>query len=276
MMLTMPERELSVASPENILLHLPAEEEAQVRQIYAELEARGFPPQQQTPHITVTFAPHMPEEPIALASELLPSLIPARFQRVGTVVFGTKRKQTVAWLLETDDELEIAARRISACNPVGRGPRWTPHLTMGLRLPREIVPDYIRALDEIASARMKELTGARAALWRPRLGHLTILAGEGFGSREVRVTGKLICATPAEAEIVEHHLPRHVELTRAEPGCLHFEVLPTAGGLVWNVHEHFADEVAFGAHRRRVADSEWGQVTAGIERSYTVEKSSGF
>jgi len=174
------------------------------------------------------------------------------------------------------DALEIAARRISACNPVGRGPRWIPHLTMGLRLPREIVPGYIRALDEIASARIKELTAARAALWRPRVGQLTILAGEGFGSREVRLTGRLICASPSEAEIVERHLPRHVELTRAEPGCLHFEVLPTAGGLVWNVHERFADEVAFGAHRRRVAGSEWGQVTAGIERSYTVEKSSGF
>lgn len=264
-----------MASPDNILLHLPEQEERQVRQIYAELEARGFPPQQQTPHITITFAPHMPEGPIALGSELLPSLIPARFQRVGTVVFGTKRKQTVAWLLETDDELEIAARRISELNPEGRGPRWTPHLTMGLRLPREIVPDYLRALDE-ASRHVKELTAARAALWRPRVRELTILAGDGYDSREIRLAGELICASNEEAEIVERHLPRHIELTRAEPGCLHFEVLPTPGGRVWTVEECFGDGAAFGAHQRRVEHSEWGQVTAGIEWSYTVEKSARF
>jgi len=100
---------------------------------------------------------------------------------VGTVVFGTKKKQTVAWLLETSDELEIAARGISALNPEGRGPRWTPHLTMGLRLPREIVPDYIRALDEITPPELMKLTAVRAALWRPSIQELTVLAGGGPG-----------------------------------------------------------------------------------------------
>lgn len=166
-----------MASPDNILLHLPKQEERQVREIFARLEERGFPPQQQTPHITVTFSPRMAQDVVKQAAELLPDLIPARFQRVGTVVFGTKRKQTVAWLLETTDELEIAARRISALNPDGRGPRWTPHLTMGLRLPREIVPDYVRALDELVPQHFQELTAVRAALWRPRAGELSVLAG---------------------------------------------------------------------------------------------------
>lgn len=97
---------------------------------------------------------------------------------MGNVVFGTKRKQTVAWLLETSDELEIAAREISALNPDGRGPRWIPHLTMGLRLPREIVPEYIRALDELTSSNLKDFTAVRAALWRPQLQDLTVLAGD--------------------------------------------------------------------------------------------------
>lgn len=113
---------------------------------------------------------------IKKAAELLPPLIPARFRRVGTVVFGTRRKQTVAWLLETSDELEIAAREISALNPDGRGPRWTPHLTMGLRLPRETVPGYIRALDELVPSQLQELTAVRAGVWRPRAGELTVLA----------------------------------------------------------------------------------------------------
>lgn len=102
------------------------------------------------------------------AAELLPEVIPAQFHRVGTVTFGTKRKQTVCWLLETSDELEDAARKLCALNPDGRGPRWIPHLAMGLRLPREIIPDYIRALDELTSPHFKELTGVRVAFWRPR------------------------------------------------------------------------------------------------------------
>lgn len=168
-----------MTSPDNILLHLPEDEEQQVREVFARLAKRGFPAQKQTPHITVTFSPAMADDVVKRAAELLPPVIPASFRRVGTVVFGTKRKQTVAWLLETSDELEVAARDISALNPDGRGPRWTPHLTMGLRLPREIVPDYLRALDEVTSPHLRELTAARAALWKPRIRELTVIAEAG-------------------------------------------------------------------------------------------------
>lgn len=166
-----------MTSPDNILLHLPEEEEQQVRDVFERLAERGFPRQQQTPHITVTFSPRMADDVVSRAAELLPPLIPARFRRVGTVIFGTKRKHTVAWLLETSDELEIAARDISALNPDGRGARWTPHLTVGLRLPREIVPDYLEALEDIAGSQLAEMTAARAALWKPRTGELTVLSG---------------------------------------------------------------------------------------------------
>lgn len=166
-----------MASPENILLHLPQEEEQQVREIFAKLAERDFPTQHQTPHITITFSPAMANDVVERAAELLPPVIPASFRRVGTVVFGTKRKQTVAWLLETTDALEIAAREISALNPDGRGPRWNPHLTVGLRLPREMVPDYMHALDEVTPTIFKELTAIQAGLWRPASQHMTVLAG---------------------------------------------------------------------------------------------------
>ena len=166
-----------MASPENILLHLAPEQEAAVRALFDEIEDRGFPRQNQTPHITITFSPVMRTEVVDRASELLPPLIPAEFRRVGTVVFGTKRKQTVAWLLEAPEALELAAREISMLNPAGRGPRWVPHLTVGLRLPREIVPDHIRALDELATAQFDTFTAISAAYWRPRTREHTFLAG---------------------------------------------------------------------------------------------------
>ena len=58
----------------------------------------------------------------------------------------------------------------------------------------------------------------------------------------VHLTGQLICATPTDVAIVETHLPEHVALTRAEPGCVSFEVTPTDDPLVWDVAEVFEDD----------------------------------
>lgn len=161
---------LAAMSPENILLRLPDAEEQAVRAIYAELAERGFPPQHQRPHISVTFAPTMHRRAIARATDLLPPLLPAALRRSGVAIFGTKSKQTVAWLLEAPEELELAARAVSAANPEGRGARWIPHLTMGLRLPKAVVPDYIAALQEVTSPHLKEITAQRAAFYQPSLG----------------------------------------------------------------------------------------------------------
>src|SRR5699024_8755047 len=167
-----------MASPDNILLHLPDKEEHQIRDLFAQLADRGFPVQNQTPHSTLTFSPEMQEHVTQRAAELLPAVIPAQFRRVGTVVFGTKRKQTAAWRIDTDEELEAVARELSRMNPAGGGERWIPLLTVGLRLPRVIVPDYIRALGARTSPHLRELTGIRAALWKPRIQELTVLAGK--------------------------------------------------------------------------------------------------
>ncbi|ANE03646.1 2'-5' RNA ligase family protein [Corynebacterium crudilactis] len=165
-----------MASPENILLYLDPAEEKYIREIFDRLEERGFPRQNQTPHITITFSPMMPADVVQRAATLLPSEIPARFARVGTVVFGTKRKQTVAWLLEASEELEAAARELSGLNPDGRGRRWTPHLTMGLRLPKEIVPEYLYALNEVTSTHFKEITAVTAAYWKPQTQELRVFS----------------------------------------------------------------------------------------------------
>ena len=74
--------------------------------------------------------------------------------------------------------------------------------------------------------------------------------------------------------MVRRHLPRHVELTRAEPGCLRFDVESSSDPLVWTVFEEFVDRAAFDAHQARVRSSEWGRETAGIERHYVIESDS--
>lgn len=165
-----------MGSPENILLRLEPGQEAYVREIFAQLEQMGFPVQEQTPHISLTFAQSLPAALLDLAQELLPSVIPAQLRRIGTVTFGIKRKQTVAWLLEAPEELEEVARTLGARNPEGHGARWVAHLTMGLRLPREVVPDYIRALNSITNPHFREVTAQRAVYWRPQEGEEQILA----------------------------------------------------------------------------------------------------
>lgn len=156
-----------MASPENILLYLADEQAELVTELFARLAERGFPVQRQTPHVTISFAPRLEPRVVERAAELLPPVIPARLKRVGTVEFGTKRKRTLAWLLEAPDELEIAAREISALNPDGRGPRWIPHLTIGLRLPREYVSEYRAAVEELTPPGLRELVATRAGYWQP-------------------------------------------------------------------------------------------------------------
>jgi len=86
----------------------------------------------------------------------------------------------------------------------------------------------------------------------------------------VRLTGTLVCRDEAESELVRDHLPAHILRTRAEPGCLRFDVEPTADSSIWRVEELFADEDAFTLHQRNAAVSAWGRATAGIERRYEI------
>lgn len=88
---------------------------------------------------------------------------------------------------------------------------------------------------------------------------------------KVFLSGQLVCSDEDQAAIVRQHLPLHVRLTRAEEGCVSFEVRRVEDSLVWQVDENFQDAAAFRAHQERVAQSEWGLATAGIERRYTVK-----
>jgi quinol monooxygenase YgiN len=85
----------------------------------------------------------------------------------------------------------------------------------------------------------------------------------------VHLTGRLICTTEAEAARVRAHLPEHIRLTRAEPGCLRFEVTPL-DPLTWQVAEEFTDRAAFDAHQARTAGSEWFRQTRGIRRDFAL------
>ena len=70
---------------------------------------------------------------------------------------------------------------------------------------------------------------------------------------QVSLSGQLICQDENELATVFAQLPRHIELTRLEPGCISFEVVQTNTPLIWQVDELFVDEDSFAAHQSRVA-----------------------
>ncbi|GAB4387281.1 putative quinol monooxygenase [Albidovulum sp.] len=89
----------------------------------------------------------------------------------------------------------------------------------------------------------------------------------------VTVTGFLLCRSLEEADRVAALLPEHVRLSRAEPGCLRFEVLRShADPTRFAVSEAFADRDAFEAHQARAAATIWAKGTKGIPRDYVISE----
>lgn len=63
----------------------------------------------------------------------------------------------------------------------------------------------------------------------------------------------------------------HIRLTRAEPGCISFEVTPcpTVEGR-FLVAETFENRAAFDHHQTRTGKSIWAEITAGLPREYEI------
>ena len=92
----------------------------------------------------------------------------------------------------------------------------------------------------------------------------------------VSLTGFLVCRSLEEADRVSGLLPEHIRLTRAEPGCLRFEVWRSqADPCRFAVSETFRDRAAFEAHQSRAAATIWAKATKGIPREYEISEDSG-
>ncbi len=84
----------------------------------------------------------------------------------------------------------------------------------------------------------------------------------------VILTGTLTCSGE-DAKAVKEALPGHIRLSRAEPGCLRFEVTETAPG-VFTVSDEFVDRAAFEAHQARTRASAWWAATSHIPRAFDM------
>lgn len=89
----------------------------------------------------------------------------------------------------------------------------------------------------------------------------------------VYLTGWLLPATMADADLVGRLMREHERLTRAEPGCLVFEIFRSMSDpMRFAVREVFVDRAAFEAHQARTQASDWWRETAHIPRDYKVSE----
>ena len=86
----------------------------------------------------------------------------------------------------------------------------------------------------------------------------------------VRLMGRLICGSVGDVEAVQTHLPEHIRLTTAEPGCISFTMFQSDDPLIWHVEECFFDKEAFEFHQQRTRASSWWTATASIPRDYEI------
>lgn len=84
----------------------------------------------------------------------------------------------------------------------------------------------------------------------------------------IALTGRLICNDTAQMMTALSLLPDHVEASRAEPGCLRFDLWQDDDPMIWHLAELFVDADAFAAHQARLADSAWGRDSTAITRDY--------
>ena len=78
---------------------------------------------------------------------------------------------------------------------------------------------------------------------------------------------------PSCLEEIRAAMPDHIRLSRAEPGCLSFELrFDRQCSTRLLVEEVFCDRAAFEAHQARMLASPWAEITRGIARHYQISE----
>jgi len=125
-------------------------------------------------------------------------------------------------------------------------------------------------------AESKRISNHRAQAelgWRPEYPHyqkglLSIYKSARLDAAAVCLAGH-IDAAPKRRAIIKEALPRHIKLSRREPGCLRFDITqdePFTGR--YHLVEVYKNKAAFEAHKKRSAASDWAEAAQGL--SYDV------
>lgn len=85
----------------------------------------------------------------------------------------------------------------------------------------------------------------------------------------IELAGRLVCRDAAQVRLAQTLLPDHISLSRAEPGCLRFDMTQDPENpAIWHLSELFLDADAFAAHVARTRNSAWGRESEAIGREF--------
>ncbi len=89
-------------------------------------------------------------------------------------------------------------------------------------------------------------------------------------SNNLIVTGSITC-TLQELGMFAIIVTKHIALTRAEPGCIEFDIKQDApGSCTFLIAERFVDRAAFESHTARTRASDWWGKTKHIPRDINI------
>jgi len=89
-------------------------------------------------------------------------------------------------------------------------------------------------------------------------------------SKNLIVSGTITC-TQQELATFSEVVSEHINLTRAEPGCIEFDIKQDApGSCTFLIAERFTNRAAFESHTARTRASDWWGKTQHIPRDINI------
>lgn len=160
-------------------LSFDATSEATVREGWEALRWNGIPSQADNlrgmvnePHLSLLVASDISADVRERACVAFARHIPCELAVRGVVILGEGTRVTLAYLVEPDAEIARIVGELRAATPALRHPVWTPHITLGRRIPREHLGTALAVLEE---SRPKTLTADRLRWWDPLAGTIETL-----------------------------------------------------------------------------------------------------
>lgn len=160
------------------------------------------------------------------------------------------------------DVLDFAARLCAVAPP--------PRVTVLSEDVSNMARSFYAETKRVSNQRAQDELG-----WRPdytdyKTGLMSIYKAQFHTPGAICVTGHIDIPLDRQRGLKDA-LTRHIKLTRAEKGCLRFDVDydPNIKGRL-NVVEIFENKAAYTAHQRRTSASDWAVVTQGIPRNYII------
>lgn len=155
-------------------LSFDASSESAVRGCWEALAAAGLPSQADNargmvnqPHVSLVVAREIPSAVAEFARSELAGQLPTTLDVRGLVLLGDSAKVTVALLAEPDVRIARVVAKLRESTPAVRHPVWTPHVTLGRRIPRERIGEALTVLEP---HRPRTLVADRLRWWDPVAG----------------------------------------------------------------------------------------------------------